>query len=82
MADALSRRHNFFTSLSAKILGFEQVKELYGDDMDFGINYSSCLDGKVDDYYVIHEFLSKTSKFCVPKFSIRELLVKEAHGVI
>ena len=81
VADALSGRYNLFTSLSAKILGFEHVKELYRDETDFGMIYSSCLDGKVvDDYYVFRDFLFKKSKFCVPKCSVRELLVKEAHG--
>ena len=37
VADALSRRYNLFTSLSAKILGFEHVKELYRDGTDFGM---------------------------------------------
>ena len=31
-ADALSRRYNLFTSLGAKILGFEHIKKLYRDD--------------------------------------------------
>ena len=80
VADVLSRRYNLFTSLSAKILGFEHVKELYTDDTDFGMIYSSCLDGKIiDDYYVFHDFLFKKSKLCVPKCFVRELLVKEAH---
>lgn len=40
------------------LLGFEHVKELYRDDMNFGTIYSSCLEGKVvDDYYVFHELL-------------------------
>jgi len=81
VVDALSRRYNLFTSLRAKILGFEHIQELYRDDHDFGIIYASCLTKTaVDDYYVFHEFLFKKSMLCIPKFSIRDLLVKEAHG--
>ena len=69
VADALSRRY------------IEHIKELYRDDHDFGIIYASCLTKTaVDDYYVFHEFLFKKSKLCIPKCSIRDLLVKEAHG--
>ena len=81
VAGALSRRYNLFTSLSAKILAFEHIKELYRDDHDFGIIYASCLTKTtVNDYYVFHEFLFMKSKLCIPKCSIRDLLVKEAHG--
>ena len=77
VADAFSRRYNLFTSLSAKILGFEHIKELYRDDQDFGIIYASCLTKTaLDDYYVFYEFLFKKSKFCISKCSIRDLLVK------
>ena len=76
----MSKRYNLFTSLSAKILGFEHVKELYRDDTYFKMIYSSCLNRKVvNDYYVFRDFLFKKSKLCVPKCSVRELLVKEAH---
>ena len=58
VVDALSRRYNLYTSLNAKILGFQLVKKLYRDDTYFGMIYSSCVDGKVvDDYYVLHDFL-------------------------
>ena len=36
VADALSRRYALISSLDAKFLGFEHIKELYYDDHDFG----------------------------------------------
>ena len=35
VADALSRRYALLTSLDAKLIGFEYVKELYEHDFDF-----------------------------------------------
>ena len=36
MADALSRRYALLSTLDAKLLGFEHIKELYANDQDFG----------------------------------------------
>ncbi|XP_071924849.1 uncharacterized protein [Coffea arabica] len=41
VADALSRRHILFTALDAKLLGFELMKELYKDDLDFENTYAN-----------------------------------------
>ena len=35
VANALSRRYVLLTSMSAKLLGFEYVKDMYADDTDF-----------------------------------------------
>ncbi|XP_027150387.1 uncharacterized protein LOC113750629 [Coffea eugenioides] len=42
VADALSRRHSLLTQLDAKLLGFELVKELYSNDLDFLGIYAFC----------------------------------------
>ena len=42
MADALSRKYAFVSSLNAKLLGFEYVKELYANDDDFASVYGAC----------------------------------------
>ena len=42
VADALSRRYVLLTSMSAKMLGFEYVKDLYANDADFTNVYIAC----------------------------------------
>ncbi|KAA0067527.1 Transposon Ty3-I Gag-Pol polyprotein [Cucumis melo var. makuwa] len=82
VADALSRRYALFSSLSAKVLGFKHMIELYKvEKSEFYDVYAQCLEGKnVQDYIVFDGMLFRKGKLCIPKCSIRELLVKEAHG--
>ena len=42
MADALSRREALVSTLNAKLLEFEYVKELYANDDDFASVYGAC----------------------------------------
>ena len=42
VADALSRRYAFLSTLSTKLLGIEHLKELYVSDDDFGDIYALC----------------------------------------
>ena len=77
VADVLSKRYDLSTSLSAKILGHEHITELYKDVQDFRTIYASCLAKKAtDDYYLFHKFFM----LCIPKCSIKDLLLREAHG--
>ena len=81
VANALSRRYNLFNSCK-KNLDFEPIKELYRDDTYFITIYVVLRKKKkvVNDYYVFDEFLFKKSRLCIPKWFIRDLLVKEAHS--
>ncbi|KAA0036700.1 Transposon Ty3-G Gag-Pol polyprotein [Cucumis melo var. makuwa] len=81
VVDALSRRYALFPSLSAKVLGFKHMIELYNvEKSEFYDVYAQCLEGKnVQDYIVFDGMLFRKGKLCIPKCSIRELLVKEAH---
>ena len=78
--DALSRRQSLLSSLDFKILGFEQIKELYIDDVDFGQIYKDCENGRMEKFFKHDGFLFKESKLCIPKSSLRELLIREAHS--
>ncbi|KAL0546709.1 hypothetical protein IC582_016621 [Cucumis melo] len=82
VADALSRMYALFSSHSAKVLGFKHMIELYKiEKSEFYDVYAQCLEGKnIQDYIVFDEMLFRKGKLCIPKCSIRELLVKEAHG--
>ncbi|KAH9769333.1 Endonuclease [Citrus sinensis] len=51
VADALSRRHVLISTLNAKLLGFEHIKELYADDHDFRIEYQACEMTAVSKYF-------------------------------
>uniref|UniRef100_A0A2N9HB23 CCHC-type domain-containing protein n=1 Tax=Fagus sylvatica TaxID=28930 RepID=A0A2N9HB23_FAGSY len=80
VADALSRRYVLLTSMSAKLLGFEYVKDMYADDADFSDVYKACDKTAFGKFYKHDGYLFKESKLCVPSCSMRELLVREAHG--
>ena len=80
VADALSRRYALLTSLSTKLLGFEQVKEMYINDADFSDLYKACEKTSFGKFYKHDGYLFRENKLCVPNCSIRELLVREAHG--
>ena len=53
---------------------------MYLDDHDFGAIYDSCKALAKDKYFRHDGFLFKENNLCVPNCSLRELLVREAHG--
>ena len=79
MADALSRRYTLFSTLDAKLLGFEQIKELYDSDSDFQDIYKACAKFASGLYYKQDGFLFYGNCLCVPNCSLRDLFVREAH---
>ena len=80
VADALSRRYILLSTLDAKLLGFEHVKDLYENDHDFGEIFATCNKGAFGDFFKHEEFLFKKNKLCLPNCSLRQLVVQEAHG--
>lgn len=79
VADALSRRYVLFSTLETKFIGFEVIKELYEHDSEFSQIYKSCVHAAQNGYFKNNDYLFKEKRLCVPKGSIRDLLVKEAH---
>jgi hypothetical protein len=80
VADALSRRYVLLSTLDARFLGFEHIKELYKDDSDFANVYIACEASAFGKFYRLDGYLFKESRLCVLLSSMRELLVREAHG--
>lgn len=80
VADALSRRHALITTMEAKIMGFEHIKRIYEEDPDFQDIYKETTRAAFGTYYQQDGFLFKERRLCIPQGSMRELLVREAHG--
>ena len=80
VADALSRKYALVSTLNAKLLGFEYVKELYANDDDFASVYGACEKTTFGKFYRLDEYLFRKNRLCVPNSSMHELLVREAHG--
>ena len=80
VADALSRRYALISTLTAKLYGFENIKELYVNDHDFANIYSACETVAFGKFYRHDGYLFRENRICVPKCSMREVLVREAQS--
>uniref|UniRef100_A0A7N2M5G4 Reverse transcriptase n=1 Tax=Quercus lobata TaxID=97700 RepID=A0A7N2M5G4_QUELO len=80
VTDALSRRYALLSTLDAKLLGFEHIKELYAEDHEFCEEYRACEKIASGKFFKLDGFLFRENKLCVPNCSMRELLVQESHG--
>ena len=80
VADALSRRYTLISTLNTKLLGFEYIKDLYPSDSNFGNVFEACEHAAFGKFYRHEGFLFRENRLCVPNCSLRELLVREAHG--
>jgi hypothetical protein len=80
MADALSRRYALVSTLNVKLLGFDYDKGLYANDDDFASVYGACEKAVFGKFYRLYGYLFRENRLCGPNSSIRELLVREAHG--
>ncbi|KAK9157680.1 hypothetical protein Scep_004254 [Stephania cephalantha] len=79
--DALSRRSHLLTTLSASLIGFDLLKDLYSSDWDFNEIWSNCLSHTNSGDYTIHEsYLFKGSLLCIPQTSLRMVLIEELHA--
>ena len=79
VADALSRRYNLLNTLGTRLLGFEHIKELYQNDPDFSQAFALTEKCVYDKYFRHEGYLFYVNRLCIPRCSLRELLIREAH---
>jgi hypothetical protein len=80
VADALSRRHSLLSIMEVQVLGFEVLKELYKNDLDFGNVWENCSKGSFNHFLVQEGFLFKNNRLCIPQCSLRRAIIQEVHG--
>ena len=86
VVDALNGRCLILQEFQVKTLGFEQLKYMYCDDPDFKEAYEACENLVLRDMsqwieYMIQEGLMfKGNQLCIPKFSMRDKILKEKHS--
>jgi hypothetical protein len=72
--------------LQVNTLGFDCLKEMYKDDVDFKDAYAACENPVASnrsqwlDYILQEGLLFKNNKLCIPKYSMRENMIKENHS--
>ena len=79
MADALSTGHVLIVSLETKLFGLEFLKQMYPYDFEFVEVFNACTKFSTNEYFRNNGYLFKEKRLCVPKCSIKDLLVREAH---
>ena len=62
-----------------RLLGFEHIKDLYVNDPNFSNAFNACEKAAFGKFYRHDGFLFRENRLCVPKSSLRELLMREAH---
>ena len=86
VADALSRKCLLLQEFKVKTLGFENLKDMYAGDADFGEAYEAAENLVLRDrspwidFLIQDGLLFKGNQLCIPDFSMRENLVKEKHS--
>ena len=69
------------TTLSNHIIAFDSLKDTYVDDEYFAAIWNKCiLKEDARDFVLTQGFLFKNNRLCVPRTSLRELLIKEIHS--
>ena len=66
VVDALSHMYVLLSTLDARFLGFEHLKELYKDDSDFANICNACETSAFGKFYRLDGYLFKDSHLCVP----------------
>jgi hypothetical protein len=79
VADALSRRYALLSMLDTKLLSFENIKDLYVQVSNLVMGSMHVKKWHLVSFIGMMDFCFRKIN-CVPMYSLRELLVREAHG--
>ena len=77
--DALSRKYALVNSLQPRVVGFDLLPQNYPSDSDFGELFSRCQTHATGECHLYNGYLFRKSRLCIPRHSIRLLLIKETH---
>jgi hypothetical protein len=86
VADALSRKCLLLQEFRVKTLGFENLKDMYAGDADFGEAYEAAENPVLRDrspwidYMIQDGLLFRGNQLCILNCSMRENLLKEKHN--
>ena len=86
VVDALSRRQLLLTVMQVELVGFDELKDLHPEDLDFAEAWKAhkelvTLDRtRWLDYMIQDGMLFKGSQLCIPMSSMKENLIKEKHS--
>nr|GEU88922.1 transposon Ty3-I Gag-Pol polyprotein [Tanacetum cinerariifolium] len=80
VVDALSRRHSLITTMQIRVQGFDSFCGLYCDDPDFREIWSKCDNGPFQKFSKLDGYSFKHARLCIPRCSLREAIVLEAHA--
>ena len=80
VADALSRRHSLLSTMQVNNIGFEVIKELYGDDIFFKSIWNECKKKPYKQFFLQDGYLFNGNCLCIPHCSLRNAIIFEAHN--
>lgn len=78
-ADALSRKYSLLNSLQPIVMGLDLLQCAYPTDPDFGEIYHTCCNHANGEFHIFNGFLFKRQRLCVPRHSVRLVILQEAH---
>jgi len=64
VVDALSRRYTLLNVLVVQYLGFDHIKVLYHDDLDFSLIFQECSKRGHKEFFLHHGFVFKGKRLC------------------
>lgn len=79
VADALSQRHSFLTTMKANVLGFEEIKGLYKEDEFFRKVIDECANGAYKEFILHDGYLFNNNRLCILDCSFHWKIIKEVH---